>query len=320
MFTKNKYKVLVTGGCGYTGSIISENLANKGYKVVIIDTLWFGNKLKKNSNIKVVKKDISSVSLKDLKNVHSVIHLANIANDPSVKLNPLLSWEVNVLATDRLIQLCIKAKVKKFIYASSGSVYGIKKEKKVTENLLPVPISTYNKTKMIAERVLQSYQNKIKIHSIRPATVCGYSPRMRLDVSVNMFIYQALVKKKLIVLGGKQIRPNINIKDLRSVFIHFIKNPQLENGNYNAGFENLKILDVAKLVKKHIPAKILIKKDVNDPRSYRQNSDKLLKTGFRPLFSVEDAIIEIKEKFQNKKILIDDKCHTVKWMKKRNIK
>ena len=122
------------------------------------------------------------------------------------------------------------------------------------------------------------------------------------------------------MLGGKQIRPNINIKDLTNVYIHFIKNPQLENGNYNAGFENLKILDVAKLVKKHIPAKILIKKDVNDPRSYRQNSDKLLKTGFRPLFSVEDAIIEIKEKFQNKKILIDDKCHTVKWMKKRNIK
>ena len=216
--------------------------------------------------------------------------------------------------------MSIKNKVKQFIYASSGSVYGIKKEKKVTEDLLPVPISTYNKTKMIAERVLESYINKIKIHSIRPATVCGYSPRMRLDVSVNMFVYQALIKKKMIVFGGKQIRPNINIKDLTNVYIHFIRNPKIKSGNYNAGFENLKILDIANLVKKHIPSKIQIKKNVNDPRSYRQNSDKLLKTGFKPLFSVEDAIIEIKNKYKNKKIIINDKCHTVKWMKKKNIK
>ena len=312
--------ILITGGCGYTGTILTNELLQKGFKVKVVDNQWFGNHLKKHPNLKIYKQDIRNVKNNIFKNVKTVVHLANIPNDPSVELNQNLSWEVNVLATKKIVETSIKNRVKQFIYASSGSVYGIKKEKKVTENLLPVPISTYNKTKMIAERVLQSYQNKIKIHSIRPATVCGYSPRMRLDVSVNMFIYQALVKKKLIVLGGKQIRPNINIKDLTNVYIHFIKNPQLENGNYNAGFENLKILDVAKLVKKHIPAKILIKKDVNDPRSYRQNSDKLLKTGFRPLFSVEDAIIEIKEKFQNKKILIDDKCHTVKWMKKRNIK
>ena len=311
--------ILITGGCGYTGTILTNELLQKGFKVKVVDNQWFGNHLKKHPNLKIYKQDIRNVKNNIFKNVKTVVHLANIPNDPSVELNQNLSWEVNVLATKKIVETSIKNRVKQFIYASSGSVYGIKKEKKVTENLLAVPISTYNKTKMIAERVLQSYQNKIKIHSIRPATVCGYSPRMRLDVSVNMFIYQALVKK-LIVLGGKQIRPNINIKDLTNVYIHFIKNPQLENGNYNAGFENLKILDVAKLVKKHIPAKILIKKDVNDPRSYRQNSDKLLKTGFRPLFSVEDAIIEIKEKFQNKKILIDDKCHTVYWMKKRNIK
>ena len=131
------------------------------------------------------------------------MHLANIPNDPSVELNQNLSWEVNVLATKKIVETSIKNRVKKFIYASSGSVYGIKKEKKVTENLLPVPISTYNKTKMIAERVLQSYQNKIKIHCIRPATVCGYSPRMRLDVSVNMFIYQALVKKLIVQVANK---------------------------------------------------------------------------------------------------------------------
>ena len=312
--------ILITGGCGYTGTILTNELLKKGFKVRVVDNQWFGNHLKKHPNLKLYKQDIRNVKDNIFKNIKTVVHLANIPNDPSVELNQNLSWEVNVLATKKIIETSVKNGVKQFIYASSGSVYGIKKEKKVTENLLPVPISTYNKTKMIAERVLQSYQNQIKIHSIRPATVCGYSPRMRLDVSVNMFVYQALVKKKLIVFGGKQVRPNINIKDLINVYIHFIKNPQLESGNYNAGFENLKILDVAKLVKKHIPAKILIKKNVNDPRSYRQNSDKLLKTGFRPLFSVEDAITEIKERFQNKKILIDDRCQTVKWMKKRSIK
>jgi len=312
--------ILITGGCGYTGTVLTQSLLKQDFKVKVIDNQWFGNHLKKHPKLKIYKRDIRDLDDSIFKNVKSVVHLANIPNDPSVELNPNLSWEVNVLATKKLIEFSIKNKVEQFIYASSGSVYGIKKEKKVTEELLPVPISTYNKTKMIAERVLESYKSRIKIHSIRPATVCGYSPRMRLDISVNMFVYQALVKKKLIVFGGKQIRPNINIKDLINVYIHFIKNPQIKSGNYNAGFENLKILDVAKLVKKHIPSKLHIKKNVNDPRSYRQNSDKLLKTGFKPLFSVEDAILEIKERYQNKKILINDKCHTVKWMKKRSIK
>ena len=312
--------ILITGGCGYTGTILTQNLLEKGYKVKVVDNQWFGNHLKRHPNLKIYKQDIRDIKENIFNKVKTVVHLANIPNDPSVELNQNLSWEVNVLATKKIIELSIKNKVKQFIYASSGSVYGIKKEKKVTEDLLPLPISTYNKTKMIAERVLESYQDKIKIHSIRPATVCGYSPRMRLDVSVNMFVYQALSKKKLIVFGGKQIRPNINIKDLINVYIHFIKNPQIKSGNYNAGFENLKILDVAKLVKKHIPAKIYIKKNINDPRSYRQNSDKLLKTGFKPSFSVEDAIIEIKKRYQNKQMLINDRCHTVKWMKKKIIK
>ena len=245
-----------------------------------------------------------------------MIHLANIANDPSVELNQSLSWEVNVLATNKIIELAIDEKVKHFIYASSGSVYGIKKEKKVTEDLACTPLSTYNKTKMIAERVLHSYSNKIRIHCIRPATVCGFSPRMRLDVSVNMFIYQALLNKVITVFGGQQIRPNINIKDLVNVYIHFVNNPKIKSGNYNAGFENLRIIDIAKLVQKSIPTKIKVIKKNNDPRSYRQNSDKLLKTGFKRKFGVKEAIIEIKDKYFNDKILINEKCNTVKWMKK----
>ena len=311
--------ILVTGGCGYTGTILIQALLSQGHKVKVVDNQWFGNHLKKHPNLKLYKQDIRNVKEKIFKNIRTVVHLANIPNDPSVELNQNLSWEVNVLATKKILEFSIKNKVKQFIYASSGSVYGIKKEKKVTEDLTPVPISIYNKTKMVAERVLQSYQDKIKIHSIRPATVCGYSPRMRLDISVNMFVYQALIKKKLIVFGGKQIRPNINIKDLTDVYIHFIKKPNLPSGNYNAGFENLKILDVAKLVKKYVPVKIYIKKNASDPRSYRQNSDKLLNTGFKPRFSVEDAIIEIIERYKKNKLNINDKCHTVKWMKKNKI-
>ena len=312
--------ILITGGCGYTGTVLTRNLLNQGYKITVIDTQWFGNHLKKHNNLKIIKEDIRNINARYFKKINTVVHLANIANDPSVELNPNLSWEVNVLATKNIIEMSINQKVKHFIFASSGSVYGLKKEKKVTENLPLVPISTYNKTKMIAERVLESYSNKIKLHCIRPATVCGYSPRMRFDVSVNMFVYQALTKKKLTVFGGHQIRPNINIRDLTNIYIHFIKKPNIKSGCYNAGFENLKIIDIAKLVNKHIPSKIIVTKNTNDPRSYRQNSNKLIETGFKPDYSVENAILEIKKNFEENKILINEKCNTVKWMKKLNIK
>ena len=206
--------ILITGGCGYTGTILTQNLLEKGYKVKVVDNQWFGNHLKRHPNLKMYKQDIRDIQENIFNKVKTVVHLANIPNDPSVELNQNLSWEVNVLATKKLAELSIKNKVKQIIFASSGSVYGLKKEKKVTEDLDLIPISTYNKTKMIAERVLMSYQDKIKIHCIRPATVCGLSPRMRLDVTVNNFTFQACKNKKITVFGGKQIRPNIHIKDL----------------------------------------------------------------------------------------------------------
>ena len=270
---------------------------------------------KKKNNLKIIKKDIIAIEQVSFKNVDTVVHLANIANDPSVELNPNLSWEVNVLATKRLIEKSIECKVKHFIFASSGSVYGIKKERNVTEDLSLVPISTYNKTKMVAERILKSYDKQIKIHSIRPATVCGYSPRMRLDVSVNMLTFQALKKKMITVFGGRQIRPNIHIKDLINVYKHFIFNKNIPSGFYNAGFENLRIIDIARKISKIIPSKIIIKKN-NDPRSYRQNSNKLLATGFKQKYSVLHAIEEIKEKYEKRKLKESLKCYTVKWMKK----
>ncbi len=307
--------ILITGGCGFTGTVLTEKLLKKKHKVTIIDTQWFGNFLKRDKNLKILKKDIRNINNENFNNLDTIIHLANIANDPGVELNPRLSWDINVLATQKLIEKAVKSKVKHFIFASSGSVYGIKKEKNVTENLSLLPISTYNKTKMIAERVLKSYERDIRLHLIRPATVCGFSPRMRLDVSVNMFVFQALKYKTLNVFGGQQIRPNIHIKDLINVYDHFIENPDLPNGAYNAGFENLKIIEIAKKVSKIIPSKIKISKN-NDPRSYRQNSDKLLSSGFKRKYSVDEAIIEIKDKFLDKKFKDSEKCYTVKWMKK----
>ena len=289
-------KILVTGGCGYVGSLLVPTLLKKNFKVTVIDTQWFGNKLKKHKNLNNLKIDIRNIDKINLKNIDTIIHLAGIANDPGADLNEVLSWEINVLATRQLIVKAIKNKVKHFIYASSGSVYGIKKEKNVTEDLSLLPISTYNKTKMIAENVIMSFKDKIKIHSIRPATVCGLSPRMRFDVSVNMLTMHALKNKKIKVFGGKQIRPNIHIKDMVSVYLHFLEKTNLPSGAYNAGFENISILNIAKKIKKLINSKILIEKS-NDPRSYRQSSFKLLKTGFVPKYNVEYAIIEIIKKY-----------------------
>jgi len=241
--------------------------------------------------------------------------LAGIANDPGADLNETLSWNINVLATRQLIEKAINNKVKHFIFASSGSVYGVKKEKNVTENLSLVPISTYNKTKMIAENVLMSYKNKIKIHIIRPATVCGISPRMRFDVSVNLLTMHAVKKKKIIVLGGSQVRPNIHIKDMVRVYTHFLKKKKLPCGAYNAGFENLSIKSIANKIKEKTKSKIFIKKS-NDPRSYRQSSSKLIRTGFRPKHTVNDAIDELIKSFKEKKINVNNINFTVKWMKK----
>mgnify|MGYP001195348215 CR=1 FL=1 len=311
-------KILVTGGCGYKGSVLIPKLLKEGHKVINLDTQWFGNHLKDSPNLINIKQDIRNLNLETLKDVDSIIHLANIANDPAVVLNPTLSWEVNVLASQQLADKAIRAGVRQIIYASSGSVYGVKNEPQVTEDLELVPISVYNKTKMVAERVFLSYQNKIKIHCIRPATVCGISPRMRLDVAVNLLTYQALQNGFINVLGGSQTRPNIHIKDMVNIYCHFLNNMNIESGCYNAGFENISILDIAKKVQKYIKAEIVIKES-NDPRSYRQDSSKLLKTGFKPLYGVDKAIEEIKVAFENNLLKQDDSCYTVKWMKSLNL-
>lgn len=306
--------ILVTGGCGYKGSVLIPLLLADGHELVSIDTQWFGNHLPEHPKLTNLCLDIRDTDAIPVAGVEAIIHLANIANDPAVELNPTLSWEVNVLAGQQLADRAVRAGVKQFIFASSGSVYGVKDEPNVTEDLTLVPISVYNKTKMVAERVFLSYKDEMQVHCIRPATVCGISPRMRLDVSVNMLSYQALKNGKITVFGGDQTRPNIHIKDIANVYRHFLAHPEIASGCYNAGFENISILDIAERVKSKIGAEIVVSES-NDPRSYRQDSSKLVATGFQPSHSVADAIAEISEAFSQHALPDGDSCYTVKWMR-----
>lgn len=311
--------ILVTGGCGYVGSVLVPRLLNESHKVLVIDDQWFGNYLPSHPELSVRKQSIKNITETDLLGIEAVIHLANVANDPSVELNPTFSWEVNVLHTTQFLELCKRSKsVKKFMFASSGSVYGLKSELNVTEDLSLVPISAYNKTKMTAERVCLSYREYFDVKCIRPATVCGVSPRMRFDVVVNMFVLQAFTKDKIVVLGGEQVRPNIHIEDMASVYSHMLDKGELESGIYNAGFENISIMDIAKMVQEVFNVEIEVKPS-NDPRSYRQDSTKLLNTGFVRKKSVSDAINEIALKLKNGEIVDQDRWHTVKWMTSQKI-
>jgi nucleoside-diphosphate-sugar epimerase len=307
-------KILVTGGCGYKGHVLVPKLLARGDEVIAFDIQWFGNYLEPHPNLTVIKGDVRDIDSIPLAGVDCIIHLSSIANDPCGDLNPQLTWEVSALATMQLADKAKRYNIKRFIYASSGSVYGVKEELQVTEDLELKPISEYNKTKMVAERVLLSYQDDMVVQIIRPATVCGYSPRMRLDVSVNLLTMQALSKGRITVFGGGQVRPNIHIDDITDLYLHLIDHPEV-TGIYNAGFENISIMDIAKLVTKYVPVEIAVTPS-NDPRSYRVNSEKLLATGFKPKKSVEDAVREIIEKFRSGILKDDEHFHNLKWMQK----
>lgn len=307
-------KILVTGGCGYKGHILIPKLLKRGYEVTAFDIQWFGNYLSPHKNLTVIKGDVRDTDTIPLDDIDCIIHLSSIANDPCGDLNPQLTWEVSALATMQLADKAKRMGIKRFIYASSGSVYGVKSEPQVTEDLNLEPISEYNKTKMVGERVLLSYENDMIVQIVRPATVCGYSPRMRLDVSVNLLTMQALAKGKITVFGGDQVRPNIHIEDITDLYLHLIDHPEIA-GIYNAGFENISIMDIAKLIAKYIPVDIDVTPS-NDPRSYRINSDKLLLTGFKPKKNVDNAIHEIIEKYRSGELKDEDHFYNLRWMEK----
>jgi nucleoside-diphosphate-sugar epimerase len=310
-------KVFVTGGCGYKGSVLVPRLLEAGHRVTAYDTQWFGNLLQPHERLEVLKGDVRSTESIDLRGFEAVVHLASIANDPCGDLNPKLTWEVGALATMRLADQAVRAGVKQFLYASSGSVYGIKSEDRVTEELTLEPVSDYNKSKMVAERVLLSYADRMVVQIVRPATVCGYSPRMRFDVSVNMLTMQALTRGEVTVFGGEQTRPNIHIEDVADVYLHFLAHGELA-GVYNAGFENITIREIAERVTRHVPARITVTPS-SDPRSYRLSSDKLLATGFRPRRTVDDAIRELVRLHGEGRLRDEDRFHNLRWMQRNAV-
>lgn len=311
-------KLFVTGACGYKGSVLVPKLLAKGHQVVAFDIQWFGNHLQPHPALTVVQGDVRDPDQIDLDGVDAVIHLSSVANDPCGDLDPKLTWEISCLATMQLADRCMRKGIKRFIYASSGSVYGVKQEEQVTEDLELLPISEYNKTKMCGERIVLSYEKEMAVQIVRPATVCGFSPRMRLDVSVNMLTMQALMNGKITVFGGEQTRPNIHIQDITDLYLFLLDHPE-HTGVYNAGFENLSILDIARMVTEHVPAEIVVTPS-NDPRSYRVNSDKLLATGFRPRYRVEDAIKEIVGMYRQGALKNDDRWYNLKWMQQQVLK
>ena len=309
-------KVLVTGGCGYCGSVLVPKLLERGHFVEVYDNQWFGNRLAPHHALRVYKQDI-----RDIHNIgyqDAIIHLAGIANDPCGELDAKLTWEVNVLATKFLADHAVNAGVNQFIFASSASVYGLKDNRPVTEEDSQAPVSDYNKTKMCAERVLLSYADKMAVQIVRPATVCGYSPRMRLDTMVNMLTMQALKNKEITAhcgeYGGGLMRPNIHIEDVTDLYCFMLEHPWL-TGCYNAGFENISAMDTAKLIAERVPSKVTITQ-VKDKRSYAVDSSKILNAGFKPKHSVDNAIIDIAGAVEAGRLVEHDSCYNLKWMQK----
>ena len=320
-------RTIVTGGCGYKGMILVQKLLKQGHDVLSIDAEWFGNRLEPHSRLTILKKDTRELTAEDLGEADIVFHLAAVASDPGAIIDSKLAWEVNVLATHQLLDACKRQHIPRFIFASSGSVYGIKEELEVTEDLYLLPISDYNKTKMVGERVVLSYQDDIDVTIIRPATVCGYSPRMRFDLAVNALTVGALEKGIITVFGGQQVRPNVHIKDIADSYIWCLDNPEITSGEiFNVGFENLSLLELADKVKSSV--KFRLNKEVevrvtpsNDPRSYRVSSKKILTAGFQPKFTVDDAINDlinlfIDGTFSKKEVHNDNGL----WMQQQGIK
>ena len=287
-------RILIIGGAGYIGTLLSNYLILKNKKITVLDNFWFGNFLDKK--VKKIKKDVRKLNQKDFKNQDIVINLAYLSNDPLCEINGRDTWEIGPLSTYQQLDFSVKSGIKKYIFASSGSIYGLKKEKNVTEDLGLDPITDYNKSKMICEKVVEAFKEKISTTILRPATVCGFSPRLRLDVVLNLFCYQAYFEKKITILGGNQIRPLVHIKDMIRAY-EFVINRKI-NGCFNVGFENQKVNSLAKNISKIFNCKLITKKS-NDPRSYKINSDKIISNGFEPKYSSLDAILDLKKEFDN---------------------
>jgi nucleoside-diphosphate-sugar epimerase len=303
--------ILVIGGAGYVGTHLVSLLVEKKYKVTVFDLFIYGNFLEKNNNLNIIKGDIRDLQLlrKIVKNFDCVVHLACISNDPSFDLNPLLGKSINFDPFENLIKICKDEGVKRFIYASSSSVYGVKLEKDVDEKSSLEPLTDYSKYKALCEDILFKHNDKdFTCCIVRPATVCGYSKRQRLDLVVNILTNLAYNSGEITIYGGEQLRPNINIKDMSDAYLFLINQPkQLISGEvFNIGFENYSVNALCDLVTRNVKNKVIVKHlKSEDNRSYHISSKKIQnKLGFKNHYNIEDAIIELVNIFE-KKILID---------------
>ena len=323
--------ILITGGGGYVGSSLVPYLLSKDFNITVIDLFLYGEEVLPNhKNLKKINLDIrDQESFKDIvKNHDIVIHLACISNDPSFELNPSLGKSINLDCFEPMIKNSKKSGVKKFIYASSSSVYGIKEEKDVNENMTLEPLTDYSKFKAECEKILSKYSSQDFITTtLRPATVCGYSPRQRLDVVVNIFTNLAVNKKEINVFGGNQLRPNINIKDMVRAYLFIINaNPDIINDKiFNVGFDNHTVYDLAAMTKKIVGDDIKLNiVPTDDNRSYHISSKKIFnELGFKTEFDIEDAIFELKNAMIDgrlKNTLEDPKYFNIKTMQNINLK
>jgi len=323
-------KILITGGAGYVGAVLVPRLLADDYCVTVYDLMIYGeNALPKHPNLTVVKGDIRDQKLltKAMLSQDAVIHLACISNDPSFELNPALGRSINLDAFQPLVEISREQGVKRFIYASSSSVYGIKKEMDVNEAMTLEPLTDYSRFKAECEKILLDYQSpNFSVVIVRPATVCGYSPRQRLDVIVNILTNLAYNKREISIFGGEQLRPNIHIADMVDSYLLLLESDDLEVAGqiFNAGFENQKVKDLAEIVKEVIGQDVrMVTLPTEDNRSYHISSKKIYdELGFKATRTIRDAVIDIKNAFDQGKLpnsLNDERYFNIKRMQSFNL-
>jgi len=326
--------VLVTGGAGYVGAVLVPALLGQGYCVKVLDLYMYGEQVldtvKDHPNLKQIKGDIRNRSLleKAMPGCEAVIHLACISNDPSFELDPLLGKSINYDAFLGLVDLSKSKGIRRFIYASSSSVYGIKEEPNVTEDLPLMPLTDYSKYKAMCEEVLLSKREPGFVTLIlRPSTVCGYSPRLRLDLTVNILTNHAVNNKKITVFGGQQMRPNIHIADMVDAYLKALEWPEeaIDGQIFNVGYENYRVSEIAEMVRKVVGQEVeIVSTPTDDNRSYHVSSEKIKRElGFVARHSVEDAVRDLVAGFRAGKIpnpMTDHRYYNIKMMQQLKLK
>jgi len=331
---QRKWHVLVTGGAGYVGAVLVPKLLAAGHTVTVLDLYIYGDDVLKpvenHPRLIQIKGDLRHPAAveKALAGCDAVIHLACISNDPSFELNPALGREVNYDCFRPLVKAAKKAGVKRFIYASSSSVYGIKEGVNVTEELSLEPLTDYSKYKALCEEVLtEEREPGFTTLILRPATVCGYSPRQRLDVIVNILCNHAVNAGKIKVFGGGQLRPNIHIEDMTDLYCDTLQyaDDKIDGKTYNAGFENHSVLELAEMVKRIVGHNTVELEMVptDDNRSYHVSSEKIARElGWRPKRTIEDAVVGMVQAFRDGKLpdsMTDARYFNIKTMQDRNL-